>query len=214
MSTPHVLDELSAYIDGESHDPQRIARHLQSCPECARRHMELSKLAGHVHALRAPEVLPGFSERIAARVQADTPTPFWRQPFVTQRVVPTAWALAAVLCIVGTAYVVIQQVEAPLRDVPIATSPAEAIDPDPELLAHILERGIWETPFEEADSEEDTMPADLSVDLLIDALAATVGEEGAEAWYEEEDLLAILETLAEADVQILSELAQDHWDEG
>lgn len=214
MSTPHVLDELSAYIDGESHDPQRIARHLQSCPECARRHMELSKLSGHVHALSAPEVFPGFSERIVARVQAGTPTPLWRQPFFTQRVVPTAWALAAVLFIVGTAYVVIQQVDAPPQEVPVAASHAEPTDPDPELLAHILERGIWETPFEDEASEEEAIPADLSVDLLIDALAASVGEEGTDAWYEEEDLLAILESLAEEDVQVLSELAQDHWDEG
>ncbi len=41
----HVLDELSAYIDGESRDPEFIARHLQSCPECARRHVELLKLS-------------------------------------------------------------------------------------------------------------------------------------------------------------------------
>ena len=33
-------------------------------------------------------------------------------------------------------------------------------------------------------------------------------------WYEEEDLLMVLEALAQEDVQVLSELAQNHWDEG
>ena len=214
MSTPHVLDELSAYIDGESREPQAIARHLQSCPECARRHVELSKLAQHVHALPAPEVLPSFASRITARLEGDDAVPRWRQRFLFQRAVPTAWALAAVLLIVGSAYVVIQKVES-LSEVPlIAESPPVPIDPDPEVLARILDQGIWEAPFGEDESESAGESVDLSVELLIDALAATAGEVEAADWYEEEDLLMVLEALAQEDVQVLSELAQNHWDEG
>lgn len=68
MNTPHVLDELSAYIDGQCSDPDRIARHLQACPACARRHLELLKITAHVQALQAPPVKPDFATRVWAGI--------------------------------------------------------------------------------------------------------------------------------------------------
>lgn len=74
MNTSHVLDELSGYIDGQCTDPERIARHLQACPACARRHLELLKITAHVQALSAPPVDSGFESRLWARIE-DEPAP-------------------------------------------------------------------------------------------------------------------------------------------
>ena len=68
MKTNHVLDQLSAYIDGEADHPELVARHLQQCAECARRHMELSKLSAHIKALPPTEPHPAFLTRVMANV--------------------------------------------------------------------------------------------------------------------------------------------------
>lgn len=214
MSTPHVLDELSAYIDGESPDPQRIARHLQSCPACARRHVELSKLAHHVQAVRGPDVSPDFSARIVAALEETRPFPRWYQPFLFQRVVSTGWALAAVLLVAGSAYVVIQHVESQSTTPSAHKASPVATEPDPEAIARILDAGMWEGPFEEEDGEGGDLVEAFSVDMLMDALAVNAGEADVDGWYEEDDLVTVLEVLAQEDVQVLSELAQNLWDEG
>lgn len=213
MSTPHVVDELSAYIDGESPDPQRIARHLQSCPACARRHVELAKLARHVQAARGPDVSADFSARIVAVLEDTRPFPWWYQPFLFQRVVSTAWASAAVLLVVGSAYVVMQHVESQATLPGTRHASPATVEPEPEAIARILDAGMWEGPFEE-ELEAVELADDFSVDMLMDALAVNAGAEDVEAWYEEDDLAAVLEVLAREDVQVLSELARNLWDEG
>lgn len=66
----HALDELSAYIDGCARAPERIARHLAQCPDCARRHVELLKLGAHLRALPDPAPVPDFADRVFARINA------------------------------------------------------------------------------------------------------------------------------------------------
>jgi anti-sigma factor RsiW len=80
MSTKHVLDELSAYIDGAAKRPESIERHLRTCESCARRHMELLKLRSHVAGLRGPVARTGFEARVLARIdEAESPRSFpWR----------------------------------------------------------------------------------------------------------------------------------------
>ncbi|MBI5094375.1 MAG: hypothetical protein HZB26_18305 [Candidatus Hydrogenedentes bacterium] len=75
MKTKHVLDQLSAYIDGQADRPDLIARHLQQCAECARRHMELSKLSAHIKALPPTETHPAFLTRVMANVVETKPVP-------------------------------------------------------------------------------------------------------------------------------------------
>lgn len=79
MKDHHVIEELSAYIDGEARDPEGIARHLRSCESCARRHMELLKLSSHLRTLPEPEVHPAFLTRVMATVeeQAQAPARRW-----------------------------------------------------------------------------------------------------------------------------------------
>lgn len=73
----HVLDELSAYLDGEADDAEAIGRHLSQCVTCAQRFMELSKLSAHLKALPEAEPHPAFANRVMAHVQASTPTRRW-----------------------------------------------------------------------------------------------------------------------------------------
>lgn len=89
----HVLEHLSAYLDGELSDAERerFRAHLLACPECARRLEELAAVDGAFREL--PEAAPpGYFETFPTRVRsrlaaAAVPTrPAWRLP---------VWALAA-----------------------------------------------------------------------------------------------------------------------
>ncbi len=93
----HVLDELSAYIDGEALEPARIARHLQGCAECARRHLQLLKLGVHLRSMPLPDVRPEFATRVMARIaeQEGAPAPFWRRRLVDAMAVAALVALCA-----------------------------------------------------------------------------------------------------------------------
>ncbi len=93
----HVLDELSAYIDGEARDPARIARHLQGCADCARRHLQLLKLGAHLRTMSLPDVRPEFATRVMARIaeQESAPAPFRRRRIVDAMAVAALVALCA-----------------------------------------------------------------------------------------------------------------------
>lgn len=76
MPGGHIsLKELSAYADGEARRPDDIARHLQQCAECARRHMELAKLSANVQALTPPHVSPALLTRVLAHARDIEPMP-------------------------------------------------------------------------------------------------------------------------------------------
>ncbi len=78
MKNGHVIRELSAYVDGEVRNAERIARHLQSCPDCARYHMQLRKLSTNLQALPGPEDDPHFVTRLTARLDtAETAQRGW-----------------------------------------------------------------------------------------------------------------------------------------
>ena len=70
MKKHPVLEELSAYIDGEARDPEQIARHLQQCEVCAKRHLQLLKVSAQVQSLPAPEESPAFLHRVLAETEA------------------------------------------------------------------------------------------------------------------------------------------------
>ncbi len=77
MSTPHVTEFLSAYLDGQvgAHEREQIAAHLDACDSC-RAHLEsLRRTVQLLHGaepVRAPE---GFREQIRSRVAAEMRRP-------------------------------------------------------------------------------------------------------------------------------------------
>ncbi|GMU91031.1 MAG: hypothetical protein AMXMBFR4_00890 [Candidatus Hydrogenedentota bacterium] len=66
MNRKRFDEELSAYLDGESDDPEAVARLLQKDADAARRYMEWSKLSAHLRALPPPQVHPAFATRVVA----------------------------------------------------------------------------------------------------------------------------------------------------
>ena len=73
MKTEHVIDALSAYLDGEAANPDAIAAHLRECPACARRLQELRAVSCATQALSAPETDPAFVTRVMAEVREQRP---------------------------------------------------------------------------------------------------------------------------------------------
>jgi predicted anti-sigma-YlaC factor YlaD len=125
--------ELSAYVDGEAKRLERIARHLQQCPACAKAHVALHKLSANIQGMTPPAAGPGFAERVVREIQArDANRRPASQPRWQRWGMPLA--AAAALLIVG---LVLKSVEGPVGDP--AASPSDA-------LQAALVEGMLETP--------------------------------------------------------------------
>ena len=216
MKTKHVLDDLSAYMDGEASDPERIERHLQECPECAKRYAELCRLSGRLKDLPAPEAHPAFVTRVTAEVAEVAVTQ--RAPWLTRLGVASAGlALVLALVVAGNVY---------LRAKP-ATGPGtgfwarEFANADEEtLIAEIEERiALEEEDFEDLMLACSTTPGysnEVSGDELLEGLADADWFDGfADVWEQEADLEAVLlamdESETEAFKELLGEYATEDW---
>lgn len=212
MSTPHVLDELSAYIDGECSEPQRVTRHLQSCPTCAQRHMDLLKLSNHLRAMKRPDVDALFLARVLARVEAEEhPRPWF--PAMERRGTLLAMAASVTLVVAASLFMLSYQENAPVSPSYTAVGESLGMDDDAVILAvgALLDEGAWGDPIWAGGDEEPDDP-DLTVDELLEALASWTSEESDGDWYNHEDLSSVLEALAEEDAAVLDELTRNHWD--
>lgn len=81
MSTPHVADRLSAYLDGAlpASDLEFVQAHLEVCGTCGRAYEELRTLRGLLRTLPEPAVPAGLADRIhwrLAREAARRPSPW------------------------------------------------------------------------------------------------------------------------------------------
>lgn len=84
----HVLELLSAYLDGELAAPERVRvqGHLGECVECSRRMEELAAVDEIARALpaEAPEAyFDGFASRVRARLSPRPRASSWRLPVWT-----------------------------------------------------------------------------------------------------------------------------------
>lgn len=89
----HVLDRLSAYLDGELSPPDRalVAEHLAGCEECSRRLQALGLVDAAARELPAEPpagYFSAFPSRVRRRLEGDTRARPWRVPAWT-------WAAAA-----------------------------------------------------------------------------------------------------------------------
>ena len=215
MRDRHVLDELSAYLDGEAKEPESIARHLQQCADCARRYMDLSKVSAHLQGLPAPDVHPAFAQRVMAHARETRPVRRRRWAPVS------AVACAALLLVLaGTAWF--------LHDgEPTADLDLAGIDPD-VLVEEIARRdgeGLfaetgWDVLWEmgsamgwdsEASFEEDTESGEEWMDVLasqqwLDPLAVSFDSES--------DVYALVDDLDAAETEALKELLIEYAQEG
>jgi anti-sigma factor RsiW len=190
MNEKHVLDTLSAYIDGEAAHPDRIARHLQHCESCARRHMQLLKLGSNLCALPGPEIPADFAARVLERIEKESPETGarrgrrWFQFALWQPVLLAAMALVTV----GLAFTQFHA-PAPAHKPPIAKLPMAATQSQAPLL-----------------SDEDADVTAMPMDEMLNLLAVEVQEDGGEqeaAGDETGDLYgAIDEIIAQEDADL------------
>lgn len=75
MKNEHVIDQLSAYLDGEAADPARIEAHLQDCLTCRKRYDELTRLSQYMRELAEPDVSPSFAARVVLRAKESNARP-------------------------------------------------------------------------------------------------------------------------------------------
>jgi len=203
--TPHVLHELSEYLDGECRDPERIARHLQSCPDCARRHVELLKLSGHVRMLRGPEVHPAFVTRVMAHALETTPARAWLPRLATR--------LAAVLCIAGLV------AAGTWRWTPGSTPPTPSQPVSPlvnvafqddarvvEALGRLMDDGAPTDLFGDPDEATEFEEPAVALDSVLDSLADDSLEDGFVDPFGQDELSGLMDSLEDEDIQILRSL--------
>lgn len=203
----HVLDELSAYIDGEAKDPARIARHLQGCAACARHHMQLLKVSAHVRAIPMPEARPEFAARVLARIaeQEDTPAPFWRRPAWM-----TAFAAAAALAIGLAGFFAMNAPPQP------DNGPAQLVAKSIQLrdtgavvgaFVGLFDDGVDAEALEAALQEPGWQPESYALDPILDLVAETRPEDFALGFNDpENDLFAMIDTLDTEESFALREL--------
>jgi hypothetical protein len=107
--SPHPVESLSAYLDGELPDAERrgVAAHLAGCPSCARHLRELAAVDALARDLPPPGAPDGYLEalpgRVRRRIRAGRPA-VMRAPWL--------WPLAAGLGIAVLAPIVMQQLRA------------------------------------------------------------------------------------------------------
>jgi hypothetical protein len=203
MKQEHILDELSAYLDGESDDAENIQRHLQHCPECARHCLELRKVSAALQGTPLPEVSPALSATILARTEKTASpriTPFFRPAVFA--------ALAATALIVVGAALWLGPPQAPVLRA--AQAPDEAalledlgrlVDDDTELT---LFADFSESPIVEDES---------SIEEIFSALACSLPEAEVEApeepWPNEETAFLDVDHLNPEEDACLALLLQD-----
>jgi hypothetical protein len=164
MSTEHVTDQLSAFLDGEADDPEAVAAHLRRCAACHNRYLELRAMSLTLHALPAPDVTPAFATRVMAQVHEQAPPRRWPVP-----VAAWAGAMAVVVLVVVVAGYVFK------APTPQAT---------PTMTLAQMEKQLWAELERRAETEE--IEAALGTNdtgyLSNDDLLATLG---AEPWFDE-----------------------------
>lgn len=212
MKSLHVLKELSAYIDGEARDPERIARHLQSCPDCARRHLDLLKIAYQIRGLEGPPVSAGFEGRVVARAMEAPEREFsWKWPGGH----PLVACAAIFLVIAGVAAFNTMRADAPPltgADSAPALNPAwREDDAVVAALAHLLETGAPTDLFAVSDDADGELldGSDVPLEAVLDVLAeGAIGDNTADEAFA--GLGAPLDDLVELDQRVLSEMLEEY----
>ena len=133
MTHDEINELLSAYLDGESENPDVVERLLETEPEVRRRFERLKAQSDALRALAAPDVPPAFASRILAGVREER---LKRHRGWMPLVLPLA-AVAAVVVVLGAVYFATQTPLQPDGS-PAAFDIATLRQMDPEMLDALL----------------------------------------------------------------------------
>ena len=217
MRDEHVLDELSAYIDGEASQPERIARHLQSCQACASHHIQLQKISTHLQMLSPPENQPEFFVSVMAEIsRSPEPTKASYTKPITWKPLFAPLALAALLLLcVGLALTIqepkqVVQITTVVLPVDIDLADEDAIIAK---MQRFLEDGLDLSLLEGDYFLEEDLAEDVTIDTVFAILRDDfLRQEGAfdleqdEAFYTKENVYGLMNTLSNEEVDTLGEL--------
>ena len=201
----HVVEELSAYMDGEARGAERIARHLQECPDCAQRYSELLHLSAEVKGLPLPEVRPEFVTRVMAHVAE---APGARRPWLSPLLGPAAVIAAAALLVLALATF--------LR-IPPASSPVTVASKGPiaagqPIAAEPARSGVL-PGMDDSDDLNDN--GDVSAEDLVAELFSTQDTAAlVDEWEADEDIDSIIVAMDDTEKENLKELLREYALEG
>jgi hypothetical protein len=190
------IDEISAYIDGESETPEQTAEHILLCPECMKLHQELTGLSTHLKALQTADPGPAFVTRVTA-LAAEQNRGHWFRRHITLRLrFASVIALATCVICVG--------VFAFLHNKPSANTPnapynaTRAIENDDNLADASL-----------SDNEEDLTGED-----LLESLAETDWSVCIATDWETDDVDAIINDMNQDEAEALVDVVREYAQEG
>lgn len=213
MAGGHIsFKELSAYADGEARRPDDIARHLQQCAECARRHMELAKLSANVQALTPPHVSPVLLTRVLAHARDIEPVQRRRSPLLA-----SAAAGVLVAAVLAAAWFARHALMEPAPPGAVATMLPHDFDFDAATreierrLLHDDELNLAEMYVLWSDPEADTFEDDPIVQAV---LSDSVLKPMADALDYNQDIASLAESLSDAEVATLRILLSQYVSEG
>lgn len=204
---PLNLEELSAYLDGESENPDAMRLRIERDPDAARLAREWSGLSRDLGNLPAPKVHPAFSTRVMAHVRDSGRAGAFAGRFRWWAPIATASLAAAVIAVGWWAYAP-PAVEAP-------------VDRERALVRYVMERGdnaviddiaamiaqepsVLDEAFVEAEHEE-LLLSD-STDIWLDVLAdAPISWESTDAVDVQDGLDSLLESLSDEEAAALME---------
>lgn len=219
-------DELSAYLDGEAKDPERIRRLLAEDPEAAARHAQLAKLSEHLRALPEPEVRPEFLTRVMAHVREQEMAP--RRPAWHFGVPLLAFAMLALA--IGGSLLTTKEVQAPVDPTAVAVVTPEFPDSVDEFdltnddvviaqLAALFEEGTVSSDTAgdyyaqlEGEAEGEAVEEDYAV--IWDILDDTGWEDGYEDFFQSEsDWYSESDDLSDAEWVVFDEVLNEYVNE-
>jgi len=202
-------EELSAYIDGESRDPERTADHLRLCADCARRHRELLSLSTHVSALPGAETGPEFLTRVVARASElrDGPRLWW------------AWAGPRLAAACGLAAAVLlgfflYQGAGPANPAVSSQTALRKSEPEPT-----VETRVASDDLEVAEVSDDPTGLEYGDEFSTDDMITGLAETEwfvvlASAWDDDDDLDAMLESMDKDEAETFEDLLREYAREG
>lgn len=216
MNDKRLMEELSAYLDGEADDPEALARMIQRDEAVARRYMELAKLSSHLKAaLREPDVPPAFATRVLARVRETERLAAPALRWAWLRMAP-ALAAGIVLCLAGL-YWLRPSGDMVSNDGQLAEV-LELRRADPDALMGELERAIAQQDRFEMAAVDFFSLTDMDDDVPVEYPAERgpmiAANGNAMAYDETTDLSLLLDSLSDSEAQAFRELLFDYAEEG
>ena len=169
------VEELSAFLDGEAKQPEKVRRLLQESEGAAREHAALAKVSDQVRSLPEAHVRPEFSGRVMASLQDSRP----RRPLPWQVPVGASLmtAILAAVAVVGLIDGGTPPSVPTIVSVSEQTTPETVALEDEDALVAELERriasgrtstAVLNASFYEEPAPVEELPADLLLALAPD----------------------------------------------